>query len=223
MHGARIQDNTSTITNGHDIFECYHPLTLEGHDQFINELRRLWADLPSTSPGTSPKIPIDEALELLCPANIPRLITNYFEQWHQHSPVIHPGLFDPNETFSPLLLAVVLVGALYSSDERMVQSARGLITLAEHWVFGSQVFSELSSISKGGVKTSQFSEFATKFQAIQAAFVMSKILLREGDEDKTEYVRSVLFDRIIIVTHPPRASRALSNSQLSYRLHDNCR
>lgn len=39
------------------------------------------------------------------------------------------------------------------------------------------------------------------FEALQAAFIMIKILLREGDTKKTNEVRTTMFDQIIPVTY----------------------
>lgn len=203
-----MQKNSSSITTTHDRYTGYHPSTPERHDQFIQELTDLWHDLASKSPDSFPGIPLSQTLELLDPSNIPHLITTYFEQWHPHSPVVHPALIDPNETSSPLLLAIIIIGALYSCDEQMVQTARGLIPVAEEWVWRSQLFMELStpsSIPESALST----DFITKFEAVQAAFVMLKILLREGDKDKTRHVRTVVFDRIIEVKPPPPCASGL--------------
>ncbi|PCG92123.1 Transcription factor [Penicillium occitanis (nom. inval.)] len=147
-----------------------------------------------------------EALELLDITNIPILITVYFEQWQRHSPVLHPSLLDPNTISFPLLLSVILVGAFYSSDEQGVATARMLIPVAEEWVFSSRIFTKQRSSPRVTRKQNSlsFADNLSDLEALQAAFIMIKILLREGDTKKANEIRTTMFDQII------PAARALS-------------
>lgn len=131
------------------------------------------------------------------------LITTYFEQWQRHSPVLHPSLFDPNTVSFPLLVNVLLVGALYSSDERRVSTARMLIPVAEKWVLSSRIFNKqrTSSHVRKMLNSLSSEEILSDLETLQAAFIMFKILLREGDTKKIYEVRTTMFDCIIIVTY----------------------
>lgn len=173
------------------------------HARFLSELIRFWTNLPSESVEACSDLYISEALELLDITNIPILITAYFEQWQRHSPVLHPSFFDPNTVSFPLLLSVILVGAFYSSDEQRIATAQMLIPVAEEWVFISRIFTKQRSSPRVTKQNSlSCTDKLSDFEALQAAFIMIKILLREGDTKKTNEIRTTMFDQVIPVTYP---------------------
>jgi hypothetical protein len=46
-----------------------------------------------------------------------RYLSTYFNLFHHHLPFLHPSSFDPTETSSALLLAVLSIGALYTFEQ----------------------------------------------------------------------------------------------------------
>lgn len=177
----------------------YRPMMPERYHRFINEIAQLsLTEMPHTRWKVEPP---ERRLELfLPPKKIAYFVSIYFREWQPHSPIIYPASFDINRVSFPLLLAVVLVGILYSSDEHSADFARGMFPLAEELIFRERIFaSELTRNKKP--RTAADIDYATEdLQAIQAAFVMAKILLREGGEEKKNHVQSVVFDRIIAVS-----------------------
>lgn len=144
-------DITSSQILATQRIDHFQSLTPGCHGRFLSEPIKFWTDLSSESVEACSDVYISEALEWLDIANIPMLITTYFEQWQRHSPVLHPNLSDPNTASFPLLLTVILVGAFYLSNEQRVATARKLIPVAEEWVFSSRISSnkEVLLISEG--------------------------------------------------------------------------
>ena len=50
-------------------------------------------------------------------ASLNRYLSTYFSLFHHHLPFLHPATFKPTQVSSPLLLAVMSIGALYAFDQ----------------------------------------------------------------------------------------------------------
>jgi hypothetical protein len=50
-------------------------------------------------------------------ASLNRYLSTYFSLFHHHLPFLHPASFQPTKVSSPLLLAVLSIGALYAFDQ----------------------------------------------------------------------------------------------------------
>jgi hypothetical protein len=72
---------------------------------------------------------------LFTPSRIRRLVSLYFEFWHPHCPMVHQGSFSVDTAPVPLLIAVVVVGAMYSQVDKDVSNTKLLLDLAELYVF----------------------------------------------------------------------------------------
>jgi hypothetical protein len=68
---------------------------------------------------------------LFTPSKITKLVNLYFEFWHPHCPIVHQPTFGIDTAPIPLLLAVTLMGAMYSQADREVNTAKVLLDLAE--------------------------------------------------------------------------------------------
>lgn len=60
---------------------------------------------------------IPESFRLPGLASLNRYLSTYFSLFHHHLPFLHPASFKPTEVSSPLLLAVLSIGALYAFDQ----------------------------------------------------------------------------------------------------------
>lgn len=97
-------------------------------------------EMPSPSQASSPKPPqvlsdedrivildnirnndseraIPDSFRLPALASLNRYLSTYFSLFHHHLPFLHPVSFKPTQASSPLLLAVLSIGALYAFDE----------------------------------------------------------------------------------------------------------
>lgn len=60
---------------------------------------------------------IPEGFRLPGLASLNRYLSTYFSLFHHHLPFLHPASFRPTQVSSPLLLAVLSIGALYAFDQ----------------------------------------------------------------------------------------------------------
>lgn len=159
-------------------------------------------DVPEFDPANS----LAQGLTLLEPGSVQKYVTLYFREWHQHSPVIHKATFDPNYVPLPLLLTMVLIGALYSSSRENTDKARDMLFLAEKLAYSDPVFNLLLN------DMPSLEDFNPRqcLQATQAAFLVMQIQLREGGPEKKKQARSDMFDKLVKVMNSPREiSRAV--------------
>jgi hypothetical protein len=67
--------------------------------------------------GSDSEHAIPETFRLPGLPSLNRYLSTYFGLFHHHLPFLHPASFEPTEVSSPLLLAVLSIGALYSFDQ----------------------------------------------------------------------------------------------------------
>lgn len=75
---------------------------------------------------------------LFTPSKITKLVNLYFEFWHPHCPIVHQPSFSIDTAPIPLLLAVSLMGAMYSQADREVNTAKVLLDLAELVIYSQE-------------------------------------------------------------------------------------
>ncbi|KAG9242155.1 putative transcription factor TDA9 [Calycina marina] len=67
--------------------------------------------------GNDSERSIPESFRLPGLAHLNRYLSTYFGLFHHHLPFLHPASFQPTQASSPLLLAVLSIGALYAFDQ----------------------------------------------------------------------------------------------------------
>ncbi|KAK2616783.1 hypothetical protein QQS21_000160 [Conoideocrella luteorostrata] len=150
------------------------------------------------STGTSIET-ISSSIELIfADSNVYQLVTAYFDNWHCHNPMLHRPSFKPSSTFAPLLSAVMLVGAIYSTDEH-ARAARNCFDAAEEYVFTHESFRELYDPHSG-----------SGVQPLQAAYIIC--ILRQWDSHRgsRRRVRLQLYPSIV------SAARSLGLTKLRH-------
>lgn len=132
-----------------------HPTTLPGDPPIFEPERPFATTLIHSILTQAWQVPLDSKAQeeisaslnfLLTTARIRKYIALYFKYW-QPSCAILPMSFDPETVPPSLLAAVVLMGAMYSSDQREVYIAKRVLDFAELFIFASDVFSAESEIS----------------------------------------------------------------------------
>jgi len=161
----------------------------------ITDMTDFCCYLEINQPECVPNMNLKQILTLLEPSRVQRLIQLYFHHWHRHSPIIHRGTFDIRKVSLHLLLAIILTGALFSSSQDEVNMAKGSLDVAEEYTFRNPSFVNLVS---GNVSDESLGNRAS-FEALQAAFSIAQLQLREGSLMKRKYARSVHFGNIILV------------------------
>lgn len=164
-------------------------------NEVVDHLTEISLSLPKYHPESAPNANLVSGVSLFSSTNIQRLVEIYFHQWHRHSPIVHSGTFDMETISLPLLISVVLTGALYSPLAPEVEMARKMLNLAEECAFQDRVFLRLVS----GEAPESCCGDERCLEALQAAFSMAQIQLREGSPNKRKYSKFYLFDQVINV------------------------
>ena len=87
-----------------------------------------------------------EDIAWLSPHNVRKMVYCYFRHFHRHTPIVHLPTWDIATTPSSLLLAMILLGAVYSDNpEKNASFARRIAPEAKSLIYNlDQVGSSLS-------------------------------------------------------------------------------
>ncbi|KAK5060003.1 hypothetical protein LTR84_009887 [Exophiala bonariae] len=133
-------------------------------------------------------------LLLFTASKISALVDDYFLLWNHHSPIIHGASFNISTAHTPLLLAVCLTSALLDPNSNDASAARGILDLAEEYIFAHRGFQKLFDTSLA----TETPPLAEALPAVQAAFSIAQIQLRQGSQSKRESIRDYRFDQLIL-------------------------
>jgi hypothetical protein len=85
---------------------------------------------------------------LYTPERTEKFCNMYFEFWHPHCPIIHRPSFELSTIPTALLVPITLMGAMYSTVDKEVSTAKLLLDLAEIFVFSVDDLREESEIRR---------------------------------------------------------------------------
>ena len=143
------------------------------------------------------RLEAQQQLQDLCrPSCVARFVTYYFDIWHLNCRIVHRPSFGFNVCDESLVLAVVLLGAMYSPDsaERLMASA--VIDHVESYIFSCL---PLSPSADGDTSSASDDEQEQEFQIIQAAFTMVITLFWTGTGAQKLRASTRLFDIVVEV------------------------
>jgi hypothetical protein len=151
-------------------------------------------------------LPNDERAEIhhqlhnLClPARVSRFVTHYFEIWHRNCRIIHRPSFGLNTCHETLVLAVIFLGAMYSSNAMERIAVAAVIEHVESFIF-SCLPSSPGEVEYDRETSSIASDDEQKFQSVQAAFLMVITLFWTGTEAQKRRAVTQLFDIVVAVS-----------------------
>lgn len=198
MDRSQYQDEMGVSTTQTDAgyHSCSMAMDRDLPAEFADHLTALTLSLPRDHPEHAPNINLALGMSTLTSANIARFLRLYFHHWNRHSPVVHPGTFDIFSATLPLLLVMTLTGAMFSLSPEDVAAAKSMLDLSEEFAFRDQDFQKMAS----GIFPERLDQRRRALQALQAAFSVAQLQLREGSMWKRECVRSLRFDQIIYVS-----------------------
>lgn len=113
--------------------------------------------------------------------NVDTFVQVYFDNWHQHCPVLRRSAFNPETTFTPLLAAIMLIGAIYYS-ENSAKAARACLNVAENYIFGHHAFRHLFC-------PASYRDPRLSIEPLQAAFLISVPQHWDHHQDSRHRVR----------------------------------
>ncbi|KAJ5140962.1 hypothetical protein N7448_004370 [Penicillium atrosanguineum] len=107
-----------------------------------NQLTKITAELVETSKSMgirseNPELDIMQLTAVFGVSNISVFVSVFFHAFHWHLPIVHSPSFDPGAVSNPLLLAIFLAGAAYSTamDDTTASSSSWIIDVAEEYIF----------------------------------------------------------------------------------------
>lgn len=103
LHRAQTPGDASSTPNGFKAPQVHSDME---RDIIVDKIREL----------DSHERAIPEGFRVPNLSSLNRYLNTYFGHFHHHMPFLHPGSFEPTQTDSALLLAVLSIGALYSFD-----------------------------------------------------------------------------------------------------------
>jgi hypothetical protein len=143
---------------------------------------------------------VQQQLQNLCrPARVSRFVAHYFDIWHRNCRIVHRPSFSLDTCREPLVLAVIFLGAMYSSDPAERIAVAAVIEHVESFIF-SCLSSSFPEVKHDGGTTSVASDDEQKFQNVQAAFLMVITLFWTGTEAQKRRAATKLFDIVVEVS-----------------------
>lgn len=130
-------------------------------------VRRLKSHHMRGASVVTPDSLLDSARLIFVPDKVDTFVQSYFETWHRHCPVLHRPSFDASTTFTPLLAAIILIGATYSS-RGYTEAARNCLDAMESYVFDHEAFQQL-------VNPPSSKSATTGIAPLQAAFLVTAL------------------------------------------------
>ncbi|KAE8444827.1 hypothetical protein EG329_014182 [Mollisiaceae sp. DMI_Dod_QoI] len=111
------------------------------------------------------------------PSKIDKFVAHYFEFWHPHCPILHQPSISIHTTPIPLLAAMIVMGSMFSSDDRDVNMGKMLLDLVEHYVYSIDDLTEASEIRQmfrapPNSAPDMLTMSMLAFQHLQAAYVI---------------------------------------------------
>lgn len=85
---------------------------------------------------------------IFTPRRIQHFTDLHFKLWFPNGPIMHEPSFVPENVQLPSLAAVIMMGAMYSVDERELRAAKRLLDLVEVLCFSTEVYSAEGDIKR---------------------------------------------------------------------------
>lgn len=131
---------------------------------------------------------------LLAPAQAHRALSRYFESWHRICRIIHRPTFTADTAPDVVLVAVLILGAMYLSNEEDREKTLSVIDFVEDYIF-SQEPSPLDA----SAQTDTDGDDNPSFHFLQAAFLIVVTQYWTGSDCSRRRVSKGRFDRVIEV------------------------
>jgi hypothetical protein len=159
---------------------------------------------------------------LFTPSRITRIVNLYFEFWHPHCPIVHRKSFSVETAPTPLLVAIITMGAMYSQVDRDVKTATALLDLIELYIYSIDDLTEESEIRHMLLgQTEALSSLV--FQHLQAAYLTVCVQFWAGKMVARRRVIETRFGVVIKVDRPKleipqRGCHLLTHTQVARKL-----
>lgn len=132
---------------------------------------------------------------LLSPAQAHRFVSRYFETWHPICSIIHRPTFAVESAPDSIILAILMLGAMYSPNDEDRKNALSVIDYVEDYVF-SQDVSDANGVARPGTSLNNDAEF----NFLQASFLLVVAQYWSGPESSRRRVSTFRFSRVLEVS-----------------------
>ncbi|ETI21446.1 hypothetical protein G647_07793 [Cladophialophora carrionii CBS 160.54] len=163
----------------------------------VDSLTHFTLSLPEGHPERALNDRLARASALFSKKNVERFIGHYFRDYSPHSPILVPGTFRISSASPYVLIVIIVTGAMFSSSPGDIELARGILELVELYVFSNENFVKLLQAPYHA----QYTNDVGAWDALQAAFFITQIQLREGSLAKRKEARTARFEEIISGVH----------------------
>jgi hypothetical protein len=146
------------------------------------------------------RLEVQRQLQSLCrPASVVRFVSYYFNIWHHNCRVVHRPSFGLDTCHEPLVLAIIFLGAMYSSDPQERLAASAMLEHVESFIFSRLPSSSLRGSSDQEIPGAVIDE-EESFQGVQAAFLTVITLFWTGTEVQKRKAATDLFSIVVEVS-----------------------
>lgn len=193
-HDSSFSPSPRSILHDHSSFlstKCY---------QIINEIRQAVINKNQDSIITISWTDSLNALsyEFFHPVKVERFLALFWSCWHPNWPVVHRPTFDPVTSQLGLLMAVLLIGACLSTDQRDRAIASIWLNTVEEIVFRNEAF---SGAMCNNLKNNNLREVRLKNRLgiLQGAYCVCLLQTWEGSKESKRRIRRDRYNSLIWV------------------------
>ncbi|KAF3105150.1 hypothetical protein TWF594_005734 [Orbilia oligospora] len=179
-----------------------------------------------------------ETVESVTGDLLQRFTNSFFRHWHKHGPIIHIPSYSPSTCATVLILAMCCIGGLYVKDAGEIRRCRGLLDIAEVYIFGRDYLKneyEFCAYSTGNSSGKTYKDIDWEdFEKLQAAYLMIVVQTWAGHKIAKRRIRQQRFARVVELarqlrlpsahhTHPPASPadfRAWVRTETAIRLQN---
>jgi hypothetical protein len=151
-------------------------------------LRAQHDSTPTASAFPASSFPTTLATSVFTGKNLVEWISGFFQFFHPHTPFVHRPSFDVSTVSLHLLLAVVLIGSIFSTPQDDALSARYFFSLAEEYVF--ERLREVVVHGKNSIG-------GDNIESVQAAVLVHALQVNSNHEGVRSRVRVTRFPEIV--------------------------
>ncbi|KAG0646832.1 15-hydroxyprostaglandin dehydrogenase [Hyphodiscus hymeniophilus] len=155
---------------------------------------------------------------LFTPSKITKFINLYFEFWHPHCPIVHQPTFCVEMAAIPLVMAVTLMGAMYSQADREVNTAKIVLDLAELVIYSVDELTdefEIKQVLRASTASEQsLSSSPTTLSHLHAAYLMLVVQFWAGSMVSRKRAVETRFNNVV------KVARRLGLTKARHELDD---
>ncbi|KAK6358088.1 hypothetical protein TWF730_007443 [Orbilia blumenaviensis] len=142
-----------------------------------------------------------ETVESVTGDLLQRFTNSFFRHWHKHGPIIHLPSYSPSTCATVLILAMSCIGGLYVKDPVEIRRCRGLLDIAEVYIYGRDYLkNEYEFSAYGGLNgpTKTYKDVDWEdFEKLQAAYLMIVVQTWAGHKIAKRRIRQQRFARVL--------------------------